>query len=106
MADAAPRFSLGRLRLAVQLIMLFVTVYGASLVGYYAADKITGSLPALSCAYDRHAIFAPAMSTYDIILEIKYTGFLPKHIADMVQQGSSLRQSASKYTMCRLAAQS
>ncbi|MDD4882215.1 MAG: 4Fe-4S binding protein [Gallionellaceae bacterium] len=33
--------------------MLFVTVYGASLVGYYAADKITGSLPALSCAYDK-----------------------------------------------------
>jgi polyferredoxin len=44
---------LGRLRLLVQLAMLFVTVYGGSLVGYYAADKITGSLPALSCAYDR-----------------------------------------------------
>lgn len=53
MADAASRFSLGRLRLAVQLVMLFVTVYGGSLVGYYAAEKITGSLPALSCAYDK-----------------------------------------------------
>jgi formate hydrogenlyase subunit 6/NADH:ubiquinone oxidoreductase subunit I len=53
MADAAPRFTLGRLRLAVQLVMLFVTVYGGSLVGYYTADKITGNLPALSCAYDK-----------------------------------------------------
>lgn len=53
MADAALRFTLGRLRLAVQLLMLFVTVYGGSLVGYYTAEKITGSLPALSCAYDK-----------------------------------------------------
>lgn len=53
MAETAPRFTLGRLRLVVQLVMLFVTVYGGSLVGYYAAEKITGSLPALSCAYDK-----------------------------------------------------
>lgn len=53
MADATPRFTLGRLRLAVQLIMLFVTVYGGSLVGYYAAEKISNALPALSCAYDK-----------------------------------------------------
>lgn len=53
MAEPMRRFTLGRLRLMVQLVMLFVTVYGGSLVGYYAADKITGSLPALSCAYDK-----------------------------------------------------
>ncbi|MEW5770976.1 MAG: 4Fe-4S binding protein [Pseudomonadota bacterium] len=54
MADtAAPRFTLGRLRLAVQLVMLFVTVYGGSLVGYYAAEKLSNALPALSCAYDK-----------------------------------------------------
>jgi ferredoxin-type protein NapH len=53
MAEAAPRFTLGRLRLTVQLIMLFITVWGANLVGYYAAEKISGSLPALSCAYDK-----------------------------------------------------
>jgi polyferredoxin len=55
MADArsVPRFTLGRLRLAVQLVMLFVTVWGGSLVGYYAADKISNNLPALSCAYDK-----------------------------------------------------
>ena len=49
-------------------------------------------------------VFAPAMDAHDIILEVKYTGFLPCHIADMVQQSQSLRQSASKYTMCRLMA--
>lgn len=50
---APPRLTLGRLRLAVQLVMLFVTVYGGSLVGYYAAEKLSGTLPALSCAYDK-----------------------------------------------------
>ncbi|HEX8963213.1 MAG TPA: 4Fe-4S binding protein [Rhodocyclaceae bacterium] len=45
--------TLGRLRLAVQIVMLFLTVYGSAVVGHYAADKITGALPALSCAYDQ-----------------------------------------------------
>lgn len=45
--------TLGRFRLAVQIVMLFVTVWGSAIVGHYAAEKITGSLPALSCAYDQ-----------------------------------------------------
>jgi ferredoxin-type protein NapH len=45
--------TLGRLRLTVQLAMLLFTVYGSVIVGHYAADKITGALPALSCAYDQ-----------------------------------------------------
>ncbi|TCS73248.1 4Fe-4S binding protein [Sulfuritortus calidifontis] len=53
MAEPSPRFTLGRLRLLVQLAMLFVTVYGGSLVGYYAAEKLSNALPALSCAYDK-----------------------------------------------------
>lgn len=44
--------TLGRFRLAVQIAMLFFTVYGSVIVGHYAAEKITGALPALSCAYD------------------------------------------------------
>ncbi len=44
--------TLARLRLAVQLVMLVLTVYGSVVVGHYAAEKITGALPALSCAYD------------------------------------------------------
>lgn len=45
--------TLSRLRLAVQLLMLFVTVYGSVLVGSYMAGKISNALPALSCAYDQ-----------------------------------------------------
>ena len=43
--------TLSRVRFAVQLAMLFLTVYGSVVVGTYAADKITGALPALSCAF-------------------------------------------------------
>ena len=46
-------FTLSRLRLGVQIVMLFFTVYGGAVVGHYLADKVTGSLPALSCAYDQ-----------------------------------------------------
>lgn len=45
--------TLSRARLAVQLFMLWLTVWGASVVGHYAAEKISGELPALSCAYDK-----------------------------------------------------
>lgn len=44
--------TLARLRFAVQLVMLVVTVYGSVVVGHYSAEKISGALPALSCAYD------------------------------------------------------
>ncbi len=44
--------TLSRLRLVVQLAMLVLTLYGSVVVGHYTADKITGALPALSCAYD------------------------------------------------------
>ncbi|MDD5181267.1 MAG: 4Fe-4S binding protein [Gallionellaceae bacterium] len=45
--------TLSRFRFTVQLIMLFVTVYGGNIVGHYAAEKVSGTLPALSCAYDK-----------------------------------------------------
>jgi ferredoxin-type protein NapH len=43
---------LGRLRFTVQLTMLVFLLYGGALIGHYAADKLSGTLPALSCAYD------------------------------------------------------
>lgn len=53
MTDATShRPILGRIRLGVQLFMFVLTVWGASVVGHYAADKISDALPALSCAYD------------------------------------------------------
>ncbi len=45
--------TLARVRFVVQLAMLLLTVYGSVVVGHYAAEKITGALPALSCAYDQ-----------------------------------------------------
>ncbi len=45
--------TLGRFRLTVQILMLLVTVYGANLVGFYMAEKLSNALPALSCAYDQ-----------------------------------------------------
>ncbi|EAR61809.1 4Fe-4S binding protein [Neptuniibacter caesariensis] len=41
------------LRRAVQLFMFILLVYGSVVVGFYAADKISGALPSLSCAYDQ-----------------------------------------------------
>lgn len=45
--------TLGRVRFIVQIFMFIFLVYGGTMVGHYAADKISGSLPALSCAYDQ-----------------------------------------------------
>lgn len=45
--------TLGRLRFAVQIAMLFLTVYGGALLGSYTVDRISQALPALSCAYDK-----------------------------------------------------
>lgn len=40
--------TLSRLRLIVQLAMLWLTVYGSVAVSHYMAEKISGALPALS----------------------------------------------------------
>lgn len=44
--------TLTRLRFVVQIITFTLSVYGAVIVGHYAAEKISTALPALSCAYD------------------------------------------------------
>ena len=44
---------IGRLRLGVQLLMLFFMLYGGAVLGHYLADKVSGTLPALSCAFDQ-----------------------------------------------------
>ncbi|MDO8926354.1 MAG: 4Fe-4S binding protein [Sideroxyarcus sp.] len=45
--------TLGRVRFTVQILMLFLTVYGGALLGSYTVDRISQALPALSCAYDK-----------------------------------------------------
>jgi polyferredoxin len=45
-------FNLSLLRKVVQISAFVFFVYGGLLTGYYLEDKISGALPALSCAYD------------------------------------------------------
>ncbi len=45
--------NLSLLRKLVQLAAFVFLVYGSLIVGFYAADKVSGALPALSCAYDQ-----------------------------------------------------
>ncbi|MFZ5467471.1 MAG: 4Fe-4S binding protein [Pseudomonadota bacterium] len=47
-----PLKNLSVLRKLVQLAAFVFLVYGSAVVGFYAADKISGALPALACAYD------------------------------------------------------
>ena len=68
-------------------------------------DKYVKSSVSNIDLFDSNTVFTPAINASNIIMEVKYTGFLPRHIADMVQQSYGIRQSASKYTMCRLCAQ-
>lgn len=49
----SPMKNLSVIRKLVQITAFVFFVYGGTLTGYYLADKITGALPALSCAYDR-----------------------------------------------------
>ena len=44
--------NLSLFRKLIQLSMFIFMVYGSSIVGFYAADKLTNALPALACAYD------------------------------------------------------
>jgi ferredoxin-type protein NapH len=44
--------TLSRLRYLIQAAMLVLMVWGSVVFGHYAADKISTTLPALSCAYD------------------------------------------------------
>lgn len=46
------RVNLSLLRKFVQLAAFVFLVYGSGVVGFYAADKLSGAFPALACAYD------------------------------------------------------
>lgn len=45
--------TLSRFRTLIQIVTLFLTVWGSVVVGHYMANKISTALPALSCAYDK-----------------------------------------------------
>jgi len=45
--------TLTRFRFTIQILMLFVTVYGGALLGGYVSDRISQALPSLACAFDK-----------------------------------------------------
>jgi ferredoxin-type protein NapH len=49
----ATYINLSVVRKLIQLGMFIFLVYGSSIVGFYAADKISNALPSLACAYDK-----------------------------------------------------
>ncbi len=53
--------------------------------------------------FAKNQIYVPATQDGQVVLEVKYTGFLPGYIKDMVQQSVTRQQSISKYTLCRTA---
>ncbi|WZL82565.1 polyphosphate polymerase domain-containing protein [Vallitaleaceae bacterium 9-2] len=51
--------------------------------------------------FNPNMLYLAALNPNQVVLEIKYTGFLPEHIKQLVQQNVTKRQSISKYTLCR-----
>lgn len=47
-------------------------------------------------------LIVPAIDKTQIVMEVKFTGYLPSHIKALVQQSVTSRQSVSKYSLCRM----
>ncbi|WP_246028046.1 polyphosphate polymerase domain-containing protein [Paenibacillus xylaniclasticus] len=58
--------------------------------GLYSTDLFNPNLPTVNAINDNL-----------VILEVKFDEFLPYHIRDAVQMDGLIRQSASKYVICR-----
>lgn len=52
--------------------------------------------------FDQEAEYPLATGQNDMVLEVKYTGFLPNHIRAMIQGNAKNREAFSKYTMSRM----
>ena len=50
---------------------------------------------------DRSIITAPVIKDCDTIMEVKYTGFIPGFIKNVLTTGNGNRQAFSKYVACR-----
>ncbi len=51
--------------------------------------------------FNKHLPTYPALSGFDMVLEVKYNRFLPVHIRSLIQIASPIRSAASKYVYCR-----
>ncbi len=77
----------------------FVYAYGAVRITFdHNIRFVLGNVD----LFENEKIYAPALDRRQIVMEVKYSGFLPSHIKALIQQGITMRQSISKYSLCRL----
>ncbi|AKH20756.1 4Fe-4S binding protein [Sedimenticola thiotaurini] len=77
-----PLKNLSVIRKLVQLVTFVLLVYGSSLGTFYLADKISGALPALSCAYD--------MNGSDICVLIPFQHQMDHRLGTVISAGGDL----------------
>lgn len=51
--------------------------------------------------FEEKAVYLPAIQPEYVVLEVKFTGFLPGVIKAMIQEAGLVQQSVSKYSICR-----
>ena len=77
--------NLSVIRKFIQLISFIFLVYGSAVIGTYAADKISQSLPALSCAYD--------MKTGDYCTLIPFQHQMDHRIGRAIEAGTDVMKA-------------
>jgi len=51
--------------------------------------------------FEKEAMFLPAIQPDQVVMEVKFTGFLPNVIKAMIQESGLIQQSVSKYSISR-----
>lgn len=51
--------------------------------------------------FDPRTVTFPAISDYDMVLEVKYNSYLSTYIRSLLQTGNGLQSAISKYCLCR-----
>ncbi len=74
--------NLSLLRKLVQIASFIFFVYGGLVTGYYLEDKISGALPALSCAYDHQGA--------DLCTLIPFQHQMDHRLGDVIAKGGNL----------------
>ena len=74
--------SLTIIRKAVQISAFIFLVYGGAITGPYLADKLSGSLPALSCAYDQKGS--------DLCVLIPFQHQMDHRLGEVISSGGNL----------------
>ena len=77
-----PLKNVSLLRKLVQIGAFIFFVYGGTLTGFYLADKVSGALPALSCAYD--------MQGADLCTLIPFQHQMDHRLGEVIASGGNI----------------